>query len=349
MSGAFARNPSAPVVPPGRPRAGGPTRPVELRPVGEAAWMEGPGVHPSAVVHPSADIDPSASIGPFCVLGPNVRIGAGTALRSHVVVQRDTTIGDENLIHPFASLGMDPQDLKHRGERVTLTVGDRNTIREHVTLHRGTGLGGGETRIGSDCLFMVGAHVAHDCVVGDSVILANNVLLGGHVRVESGAILAGAAAVHHFATIGRLAFVGGLARVTRDVPPFVVAEGSPASPRKVNTVALTRRGWTEAETDAIKWAFRALFRGSGARRGRENGNGRAEGGMQMDESSETATRDASPGSMAGAIARLRAEGPRTAAVLELCEFLERTQAGVHGRWQETLRERSGPQSLAGRA
>lgn len=270
------------------------------------------GIHPSSVVDPSAEIDPSAVVGPFCVIGPGVRIGAGTILHEHVCIRAFTTIGENNEVFPFAVLGGAPQDLKHRGEETCLAIGDGNTIREHVTIHRGTAPGGGVTTIGNRCLIMVGAHIAHDCVLEDEVILANGVLLAGHCVVEFGATVAGAAAAHHFTTIGRLSFVGGMARIVKDVPPFLVVEGSPAEPRKVNTTALQRRGWAEAEVEALKRAHRALFRG------RE----------------ETGDR----GPMQRTIDRLRSEDGQPAAVLGLCEFLERMMSGVHGRWRETLRE-----------
>lgn len=307
-------------------------------------WDDAPGVHPTAVIHSSAQIDQSARVGPYCVVGPNVRIGARTSLAPHVVVHSNTTIGADNRIHSFAAVGHDPQDLKFRGEDTTLEIGDRNTIREHATLHRGTGVGGAVTRVGSDNLIMVGAHVAHDCTIEDHVILANGVMLGGHVHVESGATLAGAAAVHHFATIGKLAFVGGLARISKDVPPFLVVEGHPAEPRKVNSVALTRRGWESRDVDALRAAFKALFRPRSTRRAANNAaeaNGHApHNGYASEESSETGTRDASALSVQGVIARLRADNAQPPPVLELCEFLERMQSGVHGRWRETLRERA---------
>ncbi|MGD9692141.1 MAG: acyl-ACP--UDP-N-acetylglucosamine O-acyltransferase [Phycisphaerales bacterium] len=270
-------------------------------------------VDPTAVIHPSAIVEDGARIGPYCVLGPNVRVGKGTVLHSHVVVQTNTTLGEHNEVFPFAVLGPDPQDLKFRGEDAWLEIGDRNVIREHATLHRGTSGGGGYTRVGSGCLLMVGAHVAHDCVLEDNVILANGVMLGGHCIVGSGATVAGAAAVHHFTTIGPLAFVAGLARVVKDVPPYLVVEGSPAEPRKVNTVALTRRGWSDEEVECVKRAFRCLFRAKGDRKGGED---------------ETVRQR---------LARLREEEAGSKAVITLCDFVERMGDGVHGRWLETQR------------
>lgn len=323
------------------PRGSAPSSSADAGPDPAWVWDVAPGVHPTAVIHPKAEIHPEARIGPYCVVGPGVRIGARTSLAPHVVVYSDTVMGADNRVHSFAAIGHDPQDLKYRGEETRLEIGDRNIIREHATLHRGTGVGGGVTRVGSDNLLMVGAHVAHDCVIEDHVILANGVMLGGHVLVETGATIAGAAAVHHFATIGRLAFVGGLARVSKDVPPFIVVEGHPAEPRKVNSVALTRRGWAPADVESLRLAFKALFRARSSRRGATlNGAPGSHAGAEQ-ETSETGTRDGSPGSVQAVIARLRADPTPRPATLELCDFLEKMQAGVHGRWRETLRERQG--------
>ncbi len=282
----------------------------------EALSSRAPEIDSTAVVDGSAVVENGARVGPYCVLGPGVRVGRGTVLHAHVVVQANTTLGEGNEVFPFAVLGADPQDLKFRGEDTRLVIGDRNVIREHATLHRGTASGGGETRVGSGCLIMVGAHVAHDCVLEDGVILANGVLLGGHCVVETGATVAGAAAVHHFTTIGRLSFVAGLARVVKDVPPFLVVEGSPAEPRKVNTVAMTRRGWDEVEVERVKRSFRALFRKRSERRG--------------EGEEDTVSRR---------LERLRREEGGSEAVTRLCDFVERMGVGVHGRWLETQRTR----------
>lgn len=264
-----------------------------------------PRIHPSAVIDPSASVHETASVGPYAVVGANVTIGPGTILHNHACVTGPTTIGADNVIYPFAVLGAEPQDLKFHGERSELVVGDRNRFREHVTIHRGTEVGGGRTVIGSDCLVMVGAHIAHDCVIEDQVVVANSVMLGGHCFIEFGATIAGGAGVHHFTTVGQLAFVGGLARITKDVPPFLVVEGSPAEPRKVNTTALIRRQWSPEEIEAMRRAFKLLFRG--------------------DEP------------MAITIQHLRAEPGVTSSVMRLCDYLERMQLGIHGRFRETLR------------
>ncbi len=267
-------------------------------------------IHPSAVIDPSATVHETASVGPYAVVGANVTIGPGTVLHNHACVTGPTTLGADNVVYPFAVLGAEPQDLKFHGEMSELVVGDRNRFREHVTVHRGTEVGGGKTVIGSDCLIMVGAHVAHDCVIEDQVVIANSVMLGGHCLIEFGATIAGGAGIHHFTTVGPLAFVGGLARITKDVPPFLVVEGSPAEPRKVNTTALIRRQWAPEEVEAVRTAFKQLYRGDDP--------------------------------IAVTIQRLRAEPGVTSSVTKLCDYLERMQLGIHGRYRETFRPESAP-------
>jgi UDP-N-acetylglucosamine acyltransferase len=207
-------------------------------------------VHPTAVVDRRAVLGEDVEIGPFCVVEGPVRLGRATRLLAHATVLGDTTLGAGNVVYPGAVLGAAPQDLKHAGASTRLVVGDRNQIREHVTFHAGTVKGGGVTTVGSDGLFMVGCHVAHDGRIGDHVVLANHVLLAGHVTVGDRAILNGAAACHHFTTIGRLAYVGGLTRITRDIPPFTIAEGHPCRLRAANVVGLRRAG-VPAETIAL--------------------------------------------------------------------------------------------------
>ena len=169
-------------------------------------------IDPTAIVDPSAKIASSAVVGPYCVIGPDVTIGARTRLHNHVTIQALTTLGEGNEVYPFSVLGADPQDRKFHGERTICEIGDRNKIREHVTVHRGTANGGSVTRIGNDNLIMVAAHIAHDCILGHDVCIANQVMLAGHVRVEQAANIGGGAGVHHFTTVGAYAFVGGLRR-----------------------------------------------------------------------------------------------------------------------------------------
>ncbi len=268
-------------------------------------------VHPTAVIHSSAELDDGVVVGPYCVIGPRVRIGAGTVLHNHVTVDGPTTIGEENDVYPFAVLGAEPQDLKYRGHDTELAIGKRNKIREHATIHRGTEFGGGRTVVGNDCLVMVGVHVAHDCVLEDEVVIANGSMLGGHCLVEFGAAIGGGAGVHHFTTIGTLSFVGGMSRISKDVPPYTVVEGSPAEVRKLNTTALMRRKWPVEEIEALREAYRLIFRGQGE-------------------------------PTLAAIERLRSDAGATQATLRLCGFVERTHVGVHGRQRELERHPDAP-------
>jgi UDP-N-acetylglucosamine acyltransferase len=219
-------------------------------------------VHPSAVVDPDARLARDASVGPLCHVGPGVTLGSGTELVGHVTVVGPTVLGRGNRVYPGAVLGAPPQDLSHRGEPTTLVIGDENEIRENVTVHRGTRKGGGETRIGSSCLLMVGSHVAHDCQVGDRVILTNNTSLGGHVIVEDGVVCGGHVAVAPFVRLGTLCFVAGGSMVERPVPPYVVAAGDRARVRALNRVGLERAGVSGPSVAALRDAFVRLFRGT---------------------------------------------------------------------------------------
>lgn len=216
-------------------------------------------IHPTALVDPKAQIDPTAIIGPFCVIGPDVVIGAHTVLHAHVVIEGRTTLGAENTVHPFAVLGSRPQDLKFKGELSRLVIGNRNMIREHVTMNTGTEGGGLETRVGDDCLFMVNAHVAHDCQVGNHVILANNATLAGHVVVGDYAILGGLSAVHQFVRIGAHAMIGGMSGVEYDVIPYGLVMGDRARLAGLNLVGLERRGFAREHIQTLMRAFKELF------------------------------------------------------------------------------------------
>jgi UDP-N-acetylglucosamine acyltransferase len=263
-------------------------------------------IHPTAIVHPSAEIADSAEIGPYCVIGPEVEIGPRTVLHNHVTVQALTRVGSDNRVYPFSVIGADPQDRKFSGERAFCEIGDRNNIREHVTIHRGTGNGGGVTRIGDDNLIMVAAHIAHDCSIESGICIANQVMLAGHVHVEQGANIGGGAGLHHFATVGTFAFVGGLARTTKDVPPYMIVEGNPAEVRAVNSIAMNRAGYSQEHIEAVKDAFKRLYRDNGA-------------------------------AMADKLVTLRAEYPQVPAVQKLCDRLEAAASGVHGRAAEVHR------------
>ncbi|CAK0773116.1 acyl-(acyl-carrier-protein)--UDP-N-acetylglucosamine O-acyltransferase [Azospirillaceae bacterium] len=216
-------------------------------------------IHPLAVVDPAAKLSDGVVIGPFCCVGPHVELGEGVRLVSHVVVDGRTTIGPHTVIYPFASLGSPPQDLKYRDEPSELFVGAHNKIREHVTMNPGTSGGGMVTRVGDYGLFMVGAHVAHDCIVGDRVILANNATLGGHVVLGDYAIIGGLSAVHQFVRIGPHAMIGGMSGVENDVIPFGLVMGERARLSGLNLVGLERRGFGREDIRIIRAAYRMLF------------------------------------------------------------------------------------------
>lgn len=217
-----------------------------------------PRVHATAVLDPTVELGEGVEIGPYAVLGPNVRVGAGTQVGPHVVIERDTTLGRDCRVHPGAVLGGDPQDLKYGGEAAPLIVGDRTVIRECVTVNRGTEARG-RTQVGADCLLMAYSHVAHDCLLGDHVILANSVNMGGHCELGDWVIVGGITAIHQFVQIGAHAFVGGSSAVRKDVPPFVKAAGDPLRLFGLNTVGLQRRGFSDEERAALRRAYRMLF------------------------------------------------------------------------------------------
>ncbi len=216
-------------------------------------------IHPTAIVEPSARLGEGAVIGPYCCISGAVEIGDGVRLHSHVVVAGQTRIGPNTHIYPFASIGHPPQDLKFKGEESELAIGANNIIREHVTMNPGTAGGGMITRIGNNGLFMVGAHVAHDCQVGNHVILANNATLAGHVAVDDFAILGGLSAVHQFCRIGRHAMIGGMSGVENDVIPYGSVTGNRARLDGLNIVGLRRRGFSRSEVAALRKAYRLLF------------------------------------------------------------------------------------------
>lgn len=218
-------------------------------------------VHASAVVDPAAELGDDVTIGPFCVVGPNVRLGAGSTLHAHVVVEGDTEIGSGAQIHSFAAVGVPPQDLKFRGEQTRLVIGARVIVREHVTINPGTAGGGGLTQIGDDCVFLVGAHVAHDCRIGNHVLLVNNATLAGHCEINDHAILGGLSAVHQFVRIGAHAFIGGMSGVENDVIPYGSVIGNRAYLGGLNLVGLKRRGFPRDQIHALRAAYQAIFFG----------------------------------------------------------------------------------------
>lgn len=217
-------------------------------------------IHATAIVESGARIHATADIGPFCVVGPKVTIGPGTKLLHSVTVLGRTTIGARNVVHPYAVLGGDPQDLKFRGEDSVTVIGDENVIREGVTINKGTLGGGSETIIGNRNYLMAGCHVAHDTIIEDHCILANGTLLAGHIRVESHAIVSGWVAVHHFVTIGQHAFIGGCSRINQDAPPYMITQGFAGEVRGVNSVGLRRRGFRPDVINALREAHRLIWR-----------------------------------------------------------------------------------------
>lgn len=212
-----------------------------------------------AVVHESAEIGDNCVIGPFCTVGQNSRIGSGTRLRSHVVVESYTLIGEECDIFPFVTLGIQSQDLKHLADTITHTeIGDRNIIREFVSVHSGTEEGS-VTVIGDDCALLAHSHVAHNCAVGNQVVMSHSATLGGHVTIGDYANIGGLSAIHQFCHVGKAAMVGGMSRVIQDVLPFTIAEGFPAHMRVINKVGMERAGYNKDEIAEVRKAFRMLF------------------------------------------------------------------------------------------
>ena len=216
-------------------------------------------VHATAVVDAAARLGEGVEIGPYAVIGASVEIGDGTHVGAHCVITGPTRIGRDNRIHAHAALGGDPQDKKFAGEHGELVIGDRNTIREFTTFSRGTGDGGGVTRVGDDNWIMAYVHIAHDCIVGNHTILANNVLLAGHVTIDDHVILGGASGVHQFCRIGQGAFSGGGSIILGSVPPFVMVQGNPAEPRAINSEGLKRRGYSAEDIGAIKDAYKTIY------------------------------------------------------------------------------------------
>jgi UDP-N-acetylglucosamine acyltransferase len=217
-------------------------------------------IHPTAIVDPKAQIDATASIGPYSVIGPEVKIGPGTTVGPHCVIEGRTTIGRDNRIFQFVSLGSANQDLKYRGEPTELVIGDRNTIREYSTYQVGTVQGGGVTRLGNDNWMMAYTHLAHDCVVGDNTIFANNAQIAGHVEVGDWAILGAYTCVHQFVRIGAHGMTGMGSVLLAEQPPFVMSEGQPAQARSMNYEGLRRRGFSPARIAAVKAMHKALYR-----------------------------------------------------------------------------------------
>jgi len=259
----------------------------------------------TAKVHSDARLAPGTKVGAFTLVGPHIEIGEGTRVGNNCTITGRTKIGRDNQIFSSVVIGSHPQDIHYRGEPTRLIIGDNNRFREFVTINIGTEKGGGVTQIGSNCIFMACSHVAHDCLLGDGVILINNALIAGHVVVEDHAVLNGAAAVNQFVTIGKWAYVGGLTRVVQDVPPFTIIEGHPARIRGINVIGLQRGGFADEKIEALKSAHKFIFR-----------------------SDRIHSR---------ALQELEAKDDLTEEVRYLVEFLRRRAKGRSGRWRETQR------------
>lgn len=220
-------------------------------------------IHPTAIVDASAKLDEGVFIGPYCTVGPDVKLGKRVRLISHVVVDGRTTIGDDTVVYPFATLGLRPQDLKYKGEPSVLDIGKTNQIREYVTMHPGTEGGGMLTKVGDNGLFMIGSHVAHDCTIGNNVVMANNATLAGHVTIGDYVIIGGLSAVQQFVRIGPYAIIGGMSGVEKDVIPFGLVKGERAHLSGLNLIGLERRGFNREDVRALRGAYRMLFANEG--------------------------------------------------------------------------------------
>jgi UDP-N-acetylglucosamine acyltransferase len=259
----------------------------------------------TACVDPRAELADDVEIGPYCVVGPDVKVGRGTRLIGHVVISGVTTIGEGNVIHPFAVIGGEPQDVSYRGTPTRVEVGDHNVIREGVTINRGSEKEDGATRVGSHNFLMATSHVAHDCRLDDRITIANGTMLGGHVHVESYASLSGGIAVHHYSTIGAYSFVGGQSRIYHDVPRYMLVDGNPSRVRCINVVGLKRNGFSAKGIDSLHEAHRLIYRAR----------------MSARHAAEI----------------LESHGHLTEEVRRLLEFIEAQQQGKHGRARERWR------------
>ncbi len=258
-----------------------------------------------ASIDPRAEIDDDVEIGPFCVVGPLARIGRGTKLENNVTVTGRVTLGEYNHVFPGVVIGAPPQDLSYRGGDTQVVIGDHNTFRECVTINRASEKEDGVTCIGDNNFLMATAHVAHDCRLGNHIVIANATLLGGHTQVHDHAAISGAVGVHHFTTIGRFSFIGGLARVIHDVPPYMLVEGHPARPRCINIVGLKRNNLSSESIHSLSEAFRLIYRNK----------------VGLDRAREI----------------LRGNDQLVPAVNELLNFIQSQQEGRHGRGRERRR------------
>lgn len=269
-------------------------------------------IHPMACVDPQARLGDNISIGPHCYVGGAVELGDDCVLHNNVTITGRTVCGRGNVFFPGAVVGAEPQDLKYHGGQTCVEIGEDNVFREHVTVNAGTEVGGGVTRIGSHNRFLAGVHIAHDVVVGDYCILANGVQLAGHVHLEDRVTMGGIIGVHHFTTIGMLAYIGGLTRIVADVPPFMIVEGNPSRIRGYNEVGLRRWRYTEGQIKSVREAYRMLFGSRAEQRGP---------------------------SLLERLSELEARPDLNGEVRYLCESIRRSiRDGVYGRWRERERQ-----------
>lgn len=267
-------------------------------------------ISPLASVDPNAVLGDDVSIGSFCVIGPNVQIGAGTRLANNVTVIGHTTIGEHNVLFPNVVIGADPQDVSYKGEPTRVEIGHYNQFREGVTVNRATTKELGLTRVGNYNYCMANSHVAHDCLVGDNVILANGALLGGHTHVDNRAIISGNAGVHHWVTVGAYSFIGGMSRIVHDVPPFMLVEGHPSIVRCVNLVGLKRQGFTSDQIASLSETHRLIYRAK----------------MGLEHAREI----------------LESHSHLTVHVQHLLNFIDLQRKGAHGRQRDSGKKHSPP-------
>ncbi|MEM6688213.1 MAG: acyl-ACP--UDP-N-acetylglucosamine O-acyltransferase [Planctomycetota bacterium] len=256
----------------------------------------------TAVVDPRAKIGRGVQVGHFCVVGPDVSIGDGTILEENAIIKGVVRIGEENHIFPGCVIGGHPQDTSYANTPTRVDIGDGNTFREHCTVNRGTEKEDGVTRIGNNNFFMTACHIAHDCKIGDRIVIANNAMLGGHVHIDNDVTLAGGVGVHHFASIGAMAFVSAMSRVLHDVPPFVIVDGQPAKPRAVNSIGLKRHDFPRSDIQMLSRIYRMLYR---ERKGLD------------------ATR-----------VEVASEGPFRPAIKQFFDFVQRSNDGSNGRGRQ---------------
>lgn len=267
-----------------------------------------PRIDPTAIIEAGAQLAPDVTVGAYAYIGGRVTLGPGCAVSHHACIDGDTTVGRGNKFFPFCTIGSIPQDLKYRGSRCRLEIGENNTFREYSSAHVGTEDGGGMTRVGSENLLMGGVHIAHDCIIGNHCVLANNVLLAGHCQIDDWAIVSGGSALTHFVSVGRHAFIGGILAIVHDVPPYTMYGGEPPAVRGINRVGLKRRGFSAAVLNELKETYRMVYgRGLPAAVG---------------------------------IRQAREAYPNSTEVGELLDFIERSARGKSGRYLESLRGRS---------